>query len=535
LIRRFTPIRRLSTVPLLTDTHSPSLHITFRLAHSHCGFFATTLFSSISTTFATYDYKKSRPVLLTKLIDSTLQLEQATTHSTRFTTAYTCYKSTLPCSRSHTHTHIYNTISTSSIISSSGLRNMVFSTTTILGAMLAIAPLAAHAHIIMASPVPFGPAGSFPKQDPLTAEMFPCQNTPSTGAMVNKWTAGSNTSINLLGSAVHSGGSCQVSVTKDKSPTKDSVWRVIHSWEGGCPDVPPGGGNFMPADAKAVRPPLPFTIPTELPDGEMTMAWTWSNKVGNREFYMNCAAVEISGGAKDDTEFDALPEMAVNIDGVGKTPCKSVEDHDYSYENPGKYVTRNGTGPYMPLCGGASTPGGFVTPGGAGGAPAAGGSAPAAPANPGIPSPAVPVIPSPVASASVAASGSMGAPAGSVSPAPSAASGAQTSTLRTIVTVTASQGPPPAGVTPVSPPASAAPSASGATPPSAPASPSQAPGAAVSACSPDGAIICSPDGTQFALCNHGKAVFQAVAGGTTCTGGKIARRQDPSTMRTVYA
>lgn len=410
---------------------------------------------------------------------------------------------------------------------------MVFSTTTILDAMLAIAPLAAHAHIIMASPVPFG----LPKQDPLTVADFPCQNAPSTGATVNKWAVGTNSSIKLIGSAVHSGGSCQVSVTKDKSPTKDSVWKVIHSWEGGCPDVPPKGGNWEPADPKAIRPPLHFAIPIELPNGEMTMAWTWSNKVGNREFYMNCAAVEVSGGAKDDTAFDALPEMAVNIDGVGKTPCKTVEDHDYSYENPGKYVTRNGTGPYMPLCGGASTPGGFVTPGAPGGAPAAGGSAPAAPANPGIPSPAVPAVPSPVASANstatVAASGSMGAPAGSISP---AASGAQTSTLRTIITVTASQGPPPAGMTPVSPPASAAPpSASDAAPPSAPASPSQAPGAPASACSPDGAVICSPDGKQFALCNHGKAVFQAVAGGTTCSGGKIARRQDPSTIRTVYA
>jgi hypothetical protein len=399
---------------------------------------------------------------------------------------------------------------------------MVFSTTTILSAMLAIAPLAAHAHIIMASPVPFGPTGSFPKQDPLKAADFPCQNAPSTGATVNKWVAGTDTSINLLGSSVHSGGSCQVSVTKDKSPTKDSIWKVIHSWEGGCPDVPPGGGNWEPADAKAVRPPLPFTIPTELPNGEMSMAWTWSNKVGNREFYMNCAAVEISGGAKDDTAFDALPDMAVNIDGVGKTPCTTKEEYDYLYENPGKYVTKNGTGPYMPLCGGPVIPGG---------APAAGGSAPAAPANPGIPSPAVPanpVVPSPVTPINSMASGSMGAPAGSISPAPSAASGAQTSTLRTIITVTAPQGTSPTGMTPVSPPAS------GAAPPSAPASPSQAPGAPAPACSPDGAVICSPDGKQFALCNHGKAVFQAVAGGTTCSGGKIARRQDPSTMRTVY-
>ncbi|EAT85541.2 hypothetical protein SNOG_06890 [Parastagonospora nodorum SN15] len=327
---------------------------------------------------------------------------------------------------------------------------MVFSTTTILGAMLAIAPLAAHAHIIMASPVPFGPTGSFPKQDPLKAADFPCQNAPSTGATVNN-----------VGCR---GGSCQVSVTKDKSPTKDSVWKVIHSWEGGCPDVPPGGGNWSPADAKAVRPPLPFTIPTELPNGEMSMAWTWSNKVGNREFYMNCAAVEISGGAKDDTAFDALPDMAVNIEWFtpGGAPVAWWQ-RSRSARQPRHSFSR--------------------------------------------PSPPNPVFPSPVAPINSMASGSMGAPAASVSPAPSAASGAQTSTLRTIITVTAPQGASPTGMAPVSPPAS------GAAPPSAPASPSQAPGAPASACSPDGAVICSPDGKQFALCNHGKAIFQAVAGG----------------------
>jgi hypothetical protein len=48
--------------------------------------------------------------------------------------------------------------------------------------------------------------------------------------------------------------------------------------------------------------------------------------------------------------------------------------------------------------------------------------------------------------------------------------------------------------------------------------------------------VCSADGKQFAICNWGKAVFQAVAQGTTCSGGKIAKRYDlASTLRTVYA
>jgi hypothetical protein len=47
--------------------------------------------------------------------------------------------------------------------------------------------------------------------------------------------------------------------------------------------------------------------------------------------------------------------------------------------------------------------------------------------------------------------------------------------------------------------------------------------------------VCSADGKQFALCNFGRAVFQPVAQGTSCQGGKIARRDEyATTLKIVY-
>jgi hypothetical protein len=100
------------------------------------------------------------------------------------------------------------------------------------------------------------------------------------------------------------------------------------------------------------------------------MAWTWFNKVGNREMYMNCAPIKVSGGSGKG--FEQLPDMAVaNIAGQGS--CATSETFDYTFANPGKYVTKAGKGPYKELCGGAASSGGSGSTGGSGssGAPAA--------------------------------------------------------------------------------------------------------------------------------------------------------------------
>lgn len=422
-------------------------------------------------------------------------LQITTTHTQDSTIAFACDKSTYTLTATDT-VHI--------IKSAAGLRNMMFSVNAVLTAMLAMAMATlAHAHMIMMNPVPFGN----PNSSPLAADGsdFPCKNVAYTATTKNDWAVGSKQNLTLMGSATHSGGSCQISVTTDKAPNKQSVWKVIHSFEGGCPVPPETGGNFGDEPGKKNNAPFFYTIPPELPSGDLVMSWSWFNKEGNPEMYQNCGPVTVTGGASDTTEFDKLPDMAKANIGMGT--CDTPRMVDYLFENPGKYVTRAqpSRGGFAPLCGGAA--------GGNAGAPGG------APVNPGVssPAPAAPAAPFP-------------AP---VAPSQAAASPNLTSTIRAVVTVTAPSAPGASSEANATSPTAAKPTPSAGS--AAPVAPSQAPAAPGTACSPDGSMVCSPDGKQFAVCNWGKAVFQPVAAGTTCTGGKIAKRADyAEKFRTVY-
>ena len=91
---------------------------------------------------------------------------------------------------------------------------------------------------------------------------------------------GSKQQLSFNGSAVHGGGSCQVSLTTDNPATKNSKWMVIHSIEGGCPargqaGNMPGGEN--PTEQGGDK--YDYTIPQGVAPGKYTLAWTWFNKV----------------------------------------------------------------------------------------------------------------------------------------------------------------------------------------------------------------------------------------------------------------
>ncbi|KAI4660239.1 uncharacterized protein J4E78_004940 [Alternaria triticimaculans] len=421
-------------------------------------------------------------------------------------------------------------------------------------AMLAMAPLSANAHMILKSPVPYGN----PNNSPLDASGsdFPCKAVPYTVNTMNEWKVGSSQTLAFTGTAVHGGGSCQISVTTDKEPTKDSVWKVIYSIEGGCPvSAEANLDEFGPSLDNTFK----FDIPPELPNGVMTTAWTWFNKIGNREMYMNCAPVTISGGADDTTAFDTLPDMAVANIPVPQSCGTTKESSDFTFQNPGKYVKSVGKGPFVDLCTGATSQpstGGDAGGGGNGnadsGAPVASppaASPPAASPSPDSgayqpaatpPSAASPAPVSPPPAPPAAPSGTKSA----CSPKPKPAE----STLRTLVTVTAPMPtntdgifpPGPAAGTGTAPAAAPAPQPTGQSPASpvaplkptpsgAPASPAPAnPGSDKEACSPDGAVICSSDGTKFGLCDHGKVIMIPVADGTKCENGAIAKRGDYS-------
>ncbi|KAH7385751.1 hypothetical protein BKA66DRAFT_583454 [Pyrenochaeta sp. MPI-SDFR-AT-0127] len=358
--------------------------------------------------------------------------------------------------------------------------------------MLAAAPLSTNAHMIMANPVPYGSPNNSPL-DPSGSD-FPCKSVPYTINQMNNWAVGSTQSLSFSGTAVHGGGSCQLSVTTDQQPTKNSKWKVIHSFEGGCPAV--HDGNFD-ANGPSYSGALPFVVPSELPNGEMSAAWTWFNKVGNREMYMNCAPIMVSGGSEDTAAFDALPDMAVANIGPGQPTCATKEGNDYNFEKSGKYKTAGGKGPFGPLCKDG---------------PAAGGDSLAPvpqqpPSNPGIPSQA------PVSPTSIIV----------------------TSTFRSIITVTAPLGPSP--VTSQDGPVAPSVTQSASQPTQAPPALAPAPGTGTfdgQSCSPDGAVICNGD-FEFGLCNFGSVVFGPVAAGTKCRDGVIAKRNySHRAQRTVY-
>ena len=192
------------------------------------------------------------------------------------------------------------------------------------------------AHMILDNPVPYGK--STLNNSPLegTGLDFPCKLRKDAYELtqMNYWTAGEAQAVSFLGSAVHGGGSCQFSLTKDPQPTKFSKWKVIHSVIGGCPATVDGNLRDDPAG----RGPATFnvTIPKSIPNGRYTFAWTWFNRQGDREMYMNCAPLFISGGGNEITLLDTLPNMFVA--NLPSTACSTVEDFDYAFPDPGDSV-----------------------------------------------------------------------------------------------------------------------------------------------------------------------------------------------------
>ncbi|KAL4912294.1 hypothetical protein BDW62DRAFT_216468 [Aspergillus aurantiobrunneus] len=155
---------------------------------------------------------------------------------------------------------------------------------------------------------------------------YPCKgyaNDPFKSVVT--YSPGQEYELKLQGSAVHDGGSCQISLSYDKGET----FQVIHSMLGGCP----------------ITKSYKFTVPADAPSGEALLAWTWFNKVGNREMYMNCAQVTVGGGARqegftvvsENDAFSNLPGIFIaNVNGPGQ--CKTVEGEEVNFPQPGPSV-----------------------------------------------------------------------------------------------------------------------------------------------------------------------------------------------------
>jgi len=208
----------------------------------------------------------------------------------------------------------------------------------------------ASSHMIMKTPTPFAASKLAGDNGPLLPDgsNFPCKVGYDAEGASNVMPLGSKQELSFVGGATHGGGSCQVSITYDTAPTKSSKFKVIHSIIGGCP-ARNAAGNIG-TSAKTEDPDkYEFSIPDNLPPGDAVLAWTWFNKIGNREMYMNCAPVKLTGGGatrrdleKNETliergmeAFDALPDMFVANIGNG---CTTKDSTDLKFDNPGKSV-----------------------------------------------------------------------------------------------------------------------------------------------------------------------------------------------------
>lgn len=211
---------------------------------------------------------------------------------------------------------------------------------------IALAALAglSSAHMIMLSPTPFANSiGGFGVDDPDNSPLnedgsnYPCHMVGGYDAdFSNEMALGSTQDLTFRGTAVHGGGSCQVSITYDESPTKRSVFKVIYSIEGGCP-AKNQAGNISPANRLTDAPDAySFTLPDNIPTGKAVLAWTWFNRIGNREMYMNCAPITITGSGGDVANFNALPDMMVA--NIGEKKCTVAEGTDVAFPNPGNSV-----------------------------------------------------------------------------------------------------------------------------------------------------------------------------------------------------
>ncbi|KAJ5267309.1 CAZyme family AA11 [Penicillium angulare] len=198
----------------------------------------------------------------------------------------------------------------------------------------------ASGHMILNNPKPFGKATL--NNSPLAADGsdFPCKLRPGAFEAPEEQNivgVGETHPLSFEGGAMHGGGSCQVSLTIDRIPSKDSEWLVIKSFEGGCPASTSGS---IGSSSAAVDPfHFNFTVPESMKPGDYTLAWTWFNQIGNREMYMNCAPITITGlPANGSQTRPSFPPMFIaNING-----CNTTENVDIRFPHPGNALEYNG-------------------------------------------------------------------------------------------------------------------------------------------------------------------------------------------------
>ena len=394
--------------------------------------------------------------------------------------------------------------------------------------------------MILGEPVPFDFADSTTQQSPLSADgsdypcKFPSGFEPERHTQNAPMAPGSTNPLSFLGGATHGGGSCQVALTTDTVPTKDTKWEVIHSIEGGCPSDAEGNLSDDANDTGSTS--FSYTIPEDMEAGEYTLAWTWFNKIGNREMYMNCAPIEIGSGGAAKRQVSKInkkrqssrPDIMLANIGNG---CTTSEGGDVEFPAPGDSLEKSEGANLMPPsgeCGAASAPSGDSSSGsssdsGSGSSDSGSGSSDSGSGSSDSGSSG--------ADAGADSGADTGAATSAASPVASAAGGAQTGPAGSAAT-SAAGASAAAPTDNASNPGASAPSVTGneVTPiesePAAPAASNPSTGSTDGAgsgapCTNEGAWVCSSDGTSYTRCASGiMSPPQPLNNGMKCTPGE---------------
>ncbi|KAJ1671844.1 hypothetical protein EV182_007416, partial [Spiromyces aspiralis] len=115
-----------------------------------------------------------------------------------------------------------------------------------------------------------------------------CKHTTPYGQPVATYSAGATIPVSFTSDgAAHGGGHCQFALSYDGGNT----FVVIQDELKYCFTGGPSTGNTPGVVNYNVK------IPADAPAGDKVIfAWTWNNAIGNREFYMNCVDIAITGG-----------------------------------------------------------------------------------------------------------------------------------------------------------------------------------------------------------------------------------------------
>lgn len=156
-------------------------------------------------------------------------------------------------------------------------------------ASFASTPLFTHAHVMMKDPPPrrskYSPyyvkSGlvDYNLLSPINAGYsFPCKGFPPGPSTK---TIGQNVQITLEGSATHGGGHCQFGISYDN--VNFVVLKTVIR-------------NCLLSSMS-----YSFDLPPNAPNTKTIVFWTWINAIGNREYYMDCADVNVVTNSAETT------------------------------------------------------------------------------------------------------------------------------------------------------------------------------------------------------------------------------------------